>query len=132
MADGQAQREEEEGRLTPELDREAVIRTWAARRRVLERFQYLGIAIFLAIVLGTDFLLPHPLADQGVAVRIVLILALVVLSIAIQVKYCRCPKCDQHPGPKGPRIDARKRVRQSRAFDMENWEACYKCGVDLR
>ena len=132
MADGQAQREEEEGRLTPELDREAVIRTWAARRRVLERFQYLGIVIFLVAVFGVDFLLPASLADHGVAVRILVVLAVVVLYVVVLVKYCRCPKCDQHPGPKGPRIDAPAHVRQSRRFDMENWEACYKCGVELR
>jgi hypothetical protein len=79
-----------------------------------------------------DFLLPTSLADHGVAVRVILVLALVVLYVAVQVKYCRCPKCDQHPGPKGPRIDAPSHVGQSRRFDMENWEACYKCGTDLR
>ena len=131
MADGQAE-QEEEGRLTAELDREAVIPTWTARRRVLERFRYLGIVTFLVAVFGVDFLLPSSLVEHGIAVRIVVILALVVVMIAVQVKYCRCPKCDQNPGPKGPRRGAPAHVRDSPRFDMENWEACLKCGADLR
>jgi hypothetical protein len=131
VADGQAQREEER-RLTAEPDREAVIRTWGSRRRILERFQYLGIVIFLVAVFGVDFLLRGSLAEHGVAVRIVLVLALVVVLVAVQVKYCRCPKCDQNPGPKGPRSGAPAHVRNSPRFDRENWEACSKCGVELR
>ena len=115
-----------------ELDREAVIRTWTARRRILDRFRYLGIVIFLVAVFGVDFLLPASLADHGVAVRILVVLALVVFYVAVQVKYCRCPKCDQNPGPKGPRSGAPAHVRNSPRFDMENWEACDKCGIDLR
>jgi len=115
-----------------ELDREAVIRTWAARRRVLERFQYLGIVIFLVAVFGVDFLLPASLADHGVAVRIFVVLALIVVYVAVQAKYCRCPKCDQNPGPKGPRSGAPAHVRNSPRFDMENWETCLKCGAELR
>jgi hypothetical protein len=131
VADGQAERQEE-GRLTADLDREAVIRTWTARRRILERTRNLGIVIFLVAVFGVDFLLPASLAEHGVAVRIVLILALAAVFIAVQVKYCRCPKCDQNPGPKGPRSGAPAHVRNSPRFDMENWEACLKCGADLR
>jgi hypothetical protein len=67
-----------------------------------------------------------------VAVRIGLVLALVVVMIAVQVKYCRCPKCDQNPGPKGPRSGAPAHVRNSPRFDMENWETCLKCGAELR
>ena len=116
----------------PAPDRDAIIRTWAARRRILERFQYLGIVIFLVAVFGVDFLLPTSLADHSVAVRVILVLALIVVYVAVQVKYCRCPKCDQHPGPKGPRSGAPAHVRNSPRFDMKNWEACYKCGTDLR
>jgi hypothetical protein len=49
----------------PTPDRDAIIRTWAARRRILERFQYLGIVIFLVAVFGVDFLLPTSLADHA-------------------------------------------------------------------
>jgi hypothetical protein len=117
---------------SPAPDRDTIVRTWAGRRRILQRFQYLGIVIFLVAVFGVDFLLPASLADHGVAVRILLVMALVVLYVAVQVKYCRCPKCDLNPGPKGPRSGAPAHVRNSPRFEMENWEACDKCGAELR
>jgi hypothetical protein len=89
-------------------------------------------AVFLVGMLGMDFLLPKSLAEHSVAARILLVLLITVTYLVVLVRYCRCPKCDQHPGPKGPRIDAPRHVRQSARFDMENWEACYKCGTDLR
>lgn len=118
--------------MTEATERETVIRTWAARRRTIERAQYAVSALFLVIVLGAGFLLPASLADDGVAARVILILVLAAGYLTVLVRYCRCPKCDQHPGPKTPRIHARTAVRQSARFDMENWESCAKCGVALR
>jgi hypothetical protein len=94
--------------------------------------QYAMTAVFLVGMLGMDFLLPKSLAEYSVAARILVGMLMTVTYLVVLVRYCRCPKYDQHPGPKGPRIDARRHVRQSAHFDMENWEACCKCGTDLR
>jgi hypothetical protein len=90
------------------------------------------IAVFLVGMLGMDFLLPKSLAEHSVAARILLVLLITVTYLVVLVRYGRCPKCGRHPGPKGPRIDAPRHVRQSARFDMENWEAYYKCGTHLQ